>query len=443
MMTEPTIIDWLQWGFLLIAFGFFIYAYTKISNSPASNYLFSAFLLKAFGGLMFALVYIYYYKFGDSFRYFADVIRLNNVFSSDFGAYLKLMSTSNSTSSSPEVFQLARQFNFARETEAWFMVRLTSPFALVTANSYLGTTFGMSMLSLIGGWQIFKLSNYILKDRYSWSFGIAFLVPSAIFWGSGILKDTYTLLAVSVWALAFYRLIHGHGSKMLQILLILIASYVLYTLKAYILISMLPWFFLSLYLTFWRKIGSPVLKIASLPFLLSILSVIAYYASTQIVSSTEKYNVETLETRANGFQSWHKTLGGSYYDLGEIEYTPTGILAVSPKALSATLFQPFPWEVSNPFMGLTSLEGLIFMFLVGLAIYRARWRFFVHLFRSAFLFGAFFYCLIFGIAVGMNSYNYGALARYKLPMLSIFLLLIVYIIQSATERRKLSEAKKA
>jgi hypothetical protein len=443
MMYEPTIIDWLQWGFLLIAMGFFIYIYGKISSNPASAYLFRAFLLKAFGGLVFACVYIYYYRFGDSFRYYSDIVKLNNIFSSDFGTYLKLMSTSHATEAGTGTYQVIRQFSFAGETEGWFMVRLSSPFGLVTANSYLGITFGMSMLSLIGGWQLFKLSNYMLKNRYSWSFGIAFLVPSAMFWGSGILKDTYTLFAVSIWALAFYRLLHGHGLKIIQLLLIAITSYMLYTLKAYILISMIPWFFISLYLLFWRKISSPVVRIASLPFLIGILAVGGYYASTEIVGSSEKYNVETLETRANGFQSWHKTLGGSYYDLGEVEYTPAGILAVTPKALSATLFQPFPWEVSNAFMALTSIEGLGFMILLALAVYRTRWRFFKYLFRSAFLFGAFFYCLIFGVAVGMNSYNYGALARYKLPMLSLFLLIVVYLIHTAIEQKTESREVKA
>lgn len=428
MLIEPTLFDWLQWVFLVIAIGFFIYIYTKISAKPGSKYLFNAFLIKVFGGLAFALVYIYYYKFGDSFRYYHDIIELNKVFTEDFMQYLQLMTMSDNSELGAGAAYSMREFSFATEAESWFMIKLSSPFGLLTGNSYLGITFFTALVSLIGGWQLFKLSNYILDNKYSWSFAIAFLVPSTIFWGGGLMKDTFTLFAISVWALAFYKLIYGHGSRLFQLTLILVMSYVLYMLKAYILISMLPWFFVSFYLLFSRKINSQVIKSLSIPILLTVVVTGAFFVSSSIVESTSKYKVETLENRANGFQSWHKSLGGSYYDLGTVEYTPIGILSISPKALVVTLFRPFPWEVHNVFMVLSSLEGIFFLGLVIWVFYLSGFRMFSELYRSTFLFGAFLFCIIFGIAVGMNSYNFGALVRYKLPMLSLFLLIFAYLI---------------
>ena len=436
MLIEPTFVDWLQWVFLVIAIGFFIYIYTKISSKPSSKYLFRAFLIKVIGGLAFALVYIYYYKFGDSFRYYHDIVKLNEVFTQDFLQYLKYMTISNNAEMGAGVAYSMREFSFAAETESWFMIRLSSPFGLLTGNSYLGITFFTALVSLIGGWQIFKLSNYILDNKYRWSFAIAFLIPSTIFWGGGLMKDTFTLFAISVWALAFYKLIHGHGARFFQLTLIVVMSYVLYMLKAYILISMLPWFFVTLYLLFSRKINSQFIKYITVPVLLTFVVIGAFFVSSSIVGSSSKYNVETLEDRANGFQSWHKSLGGSYYDLGKVEYTPIGILTISPKALVVTLFRPFPWEVHNVFMVLSSLEGIFFLGLVLWVFYLSGFRMFREIYRSTFLFGAFLYCIIFGIAVGMNSYNFGALVRYKLPMLSIFLLIFAYLILKFRKQAK-------
>jgi len=441
MLIEPSIFDWLQWVFLVIAVGFFLYIYTKISSKPSSRYLLLAFLIKVFGGLAFATVYIYYYKFGDSFRYYHDIIKLNDLFTKDFVQYMQLMTMSDSSEMGAGVAYSMREFSFAAEGESWFMIRLSAPFGLLTGNSYLGITFFTSIISLIGSWQIFKLSNYILDNNYRWSFAIAFLIPSTIFWGGGLMKDTYTLFAISVWALAFYKLINRQGSRLFQMTLIVVMSYILYMLKAYILISMFPWFFVSFYLFFSRKINSQILKYITAPILFLMVVIGAYFVSSSIVDSSNKYKVETLETRANGFQSWHKTLGGSYYDLGLVEYTPTGILSVIPSALVVTLFRPFPWEVHNIFMVLSSLEGIFFLGLVLWVFYRAGFRLFNELYRSTYLFGAFLFCIIFGIAVGMNSYNFGALVRYKLPMLSLFLLTFVYLIHKFRKQVEMPSTK--
>lgn len=428
MLIQPTIFDWIQWSFLVLAVGFFVYLYSKLSSRPFSTFLFRAYVIKVFGGLAFACVYIYYYKFGDSFRYYYDITKLNNVFMTDASRYLQMMVASDGTGGTPGVAYAMREFSFAGQAEGWFMVRLTSPFGLITGNSYLGITFFMSMVSLIGGWQLFKLANRLLNNNYKWSFAIAFLVPSTIFWGGGLLKDTYTLFAVSIWALAFYKIIHREGSRVFQLVLLAVMSYILYMLKAYILICMLPWFFISLYLLFSRSIQSKIIKYVSVPVLIGIVATGAYFVSTTIVGSSDKYKAETLEIHANGFQSWHKTLGGSYYDIGEIEYTPTGILVAAPRALVVTLFRPYPWEVHNVFMVLSSLEGILFLVLVLWVLYLGRWKLWRELYRSTFLFGAFIYCIIFGVAVGMNSYNFGALVRYKLPMLGLFLLILAFLI---------------
>ncbi len=440
MLIQPTIFDWIQWLFLVIAVGFFIYIYSRISSQPFSKFLFRAFLIKVLGGLAFACVYIYYYKFGDSFRYYYDITKLNNVFMTDTAQYFRLMMVSDGANSAPGVAYALREFSFAGQAEGWFMVRISSPFGLLTANSYLGITFFTSIVSLIGGWQLFKLSNRLLNNNYKWSFAIAFLIPSTIFWGGGLLKDTYTLFAVSVWALALYKILHKEGTLLFQIVLLAVMSYVLYVLKAYILICMLPWLFVSLYLLFSRGIKSKIIKYVSVPIILGVVATGAYFVSITIVDSSDKYKTETLETRANGFQSWHKTLGGSYYDIGEVEYTPVGILSVAPRALVVTLFRPYPWEVHNVFMVLSSLEGIVFFGLVLWAFSLAQLRLFKELFRSTFLFGAFLYCVIFGVAIGMNSYNFGALVRYKLPMLGFFVLILAFLILKFRDAKSVDTA---
>lgn len=39
------------------------------------------------------------------------------------------------------------------------------------------------------------------------------------------------------------------------------------------------------------------------------------------------------------------------------------------------------------------------------------------------------YCLIFGFVVGFTSYNFGALGRYKIPIYSLFIFILLYLYQ--------------
>ena len=446
-MWQPRVIDWIIWiSFTTITMGL-LYLYAKFSNNPYAKYVVRGYLIKAFGGLAFALVYIYYYGFGDTFRYYFDAIKLSETFASSPSQYFRLVFTrfEDIQYVNSDLMIVINKCYFSFDPEGWMMARLSSVFAIFTSNSYLGATYFFSFISFIGSYQIFKLSNHILNNRPKWSFAVAFMVPSSVFWGGGILKDNYTLFAISVFIYCFYRLLYLKSSKVLNISIMIVMAYIIYMLKAYIIICAVPWLIVSYYLHFSRKVNSSVIRLATAPIIMGVVFVSGIVLSTIIIRSSEKYNTEVIEARARGFQEWHRNLGGSYYELGEIEYTTVGILKVAPKALSATLFQPFPWEVRNAFMILNSLEGLVFLFIVLQLVWYSRLKFFIELYRNDFLFGGLIFCIIFGVAVGMNSYNYGALARYKLPLLSTFFLIISYLrllqIDRKEEKEKLYRIK--
>mgnify|MGYP001254835802 CR=1 FL=1 len=75
---------------------------------------------------------------------------------------------------------------------------------------------------------------------------------------------------------------------------------------------------------------------------------------------------EKIEKTLVGFQSWHEYLAEtrdqSGYTLGEVEFTPLGILKKSPAALNVTFFRPYLWEARNLPTLLGAIEGLILFF---------------------------------------------------------------------------------
>ena len=77
-----------------------------------------------------------------------------------------------------------------------------------------------------------------------------------------------------------------------------------------------------------------------------------------------RYSVENLQYEAEAMQQWHHQVEevydyeGSSYSLGNTDFSTIGLITKAPIALITTFCRPFPWEVRNPLMALSSLESL-------------------------------------------------------------------------------------
>ena len=112
---------------------------------------------------------------------------------------------------------------------------------------------------------------------------------------------------------------------------------------------------------------------------------------------------------------------GSAYYLGDMDGTIGNMLQLSPLALNVTLFRPYLWEVKNPFMLLSALEALGITFLSLTVLLRLKTRIIRKLFSEPFVMFCLTFTLILAVAVGLNSFNFGTLVRYKIPILPFYI----------------------
>ena len=110
--------------------------------------------------------------------------------------------------------------------------------------------------------------------------------------------------------------------------------------------------------------------------------------------------------------------------MGEIEYTPQGVLRKVPASLVVTLFRPFPWEANNFVMVMGALESLMIL-LLALRFLILKFPSMRHFFSNSMFLMMLIYIILLGFAVGFTSFNFGALARYKIPILSMFVFLLL------------------
>lgn len=118
------------------------------------------------------------------------------------------------------------------------------------------------------------------------------------------------------------------------------------------------------------------------------------------------------------------TYGENKYSIGDIEYTPMGLLRASPLAIVAGIFRPFLWEALSPSLIFNGLESTLFIYLIYLFIskdMKYKIRQIQH--RELFLF-ALSFVLIMAFVTGLTSGLFGVLVRLRAPLLPFMIILL-------------------
>lgn len=75
---------------------------------------------------------------------------------------------------------------------------------------------------------------------------------------------------------------------------------------------------------------------------------------TMMASYAQRYTFDELMRTAQDTQKIELVIAsnqneGSFYTLGDIDYSAMGLLKVAPKAINVSLFRPYIWEIRKPY----------------------------------------------------------------------------------------------
>jgi len=431
------ILDWTNWiiwsiYFVMFYIGFWVYRNSK--DGDLYQYFLKGFIIKVIGGLVFALVFVYYYKAGDTVLYFSGSTALSNLIYEEPVTYFKLLFLPSDLP--PEYYEIARQIPYSHTGEEWFMVKLISFFAFLSFKKYLVLSLWLNMVAFWGSWKLYQVFADIMPEHKNKVFLIIFFLPSTFFWGVGILKDTITLAVVFYVIYVLYQILEKKKFTFKYIIGVLLGSFVVYKLKSYLLLALLPSMFTLVYLYVKYKINHKMFRQILGPLLIILFLIPGYFGVLKLSEGTN-YKVDKLQKQVEGFHSWHTTTGGSSYNLGEVEYTFWGIISKIPASLNVTFFRPYLWEAKSVTSLIGALESTFVLVFFLFVFFKTRRDFFKYLNSNKFILGLSVFVLFFGFVVGFTSYNFGALARYKMPIYPLFVLILLYI-YSRYEKEKIS-----
>ena len=294
-------------------------------------------------------------------------------------------------------------------------------------------------VSFTGVWALYFTFYHMAPRLHAiLAFSVLF-VPSVVFWGSGIMKDTITLGALGWLTYSFYRVLILRKIQPVWIAVFLVSAWVLYVVKIYILLCFLPSLFFWISQDQLKRFPNPVLRFMLGPAVIGIAAGLAFFSMKKLGEEDPRYNIDRLATTAQVTAEWihyaSEMEGGSTYTLGDFDFSPGGMARKFLPAIVVTLYRPFLWEAHNIVMLVSAFESLALLMLTLYILYRAGPLNFMRQATSEpILVFAFLFSIIFAFAVGITSYNFGSLVRYKIPMLPFFISALFIALYKSKQR---------
>jgi hypothetical protein len=251
-------------------------------------------------------------------------------------------------------------------------------------------------------------------------------------WGSAIFKDTVCMFGIGWLTYTTFRMFINKDYSKKNILLLAFSFYVVYATKLYILMAFVPALSIWLLTTYSSKIKSASMRLVTKIAFIAI-SALAFFAIINVFAREfEKYSLENIATTAETTREWLAYQSGdegSGYDLGSFDPTIGGMLVKFPQAIVVTLFRPFPWESKKVIVLLSALEALAFVYFTFKAFQKRGIPKTISLiFKDPNILFCLTFSLIFAFAVGISTYNFGALSRYKIPCLPFYAAFLMLVI---------------
>ncbi len=433
----------LLFPYLILFFLIGIYVRDKyFKNHPGKNYFIPALTFKLLGGIFICLLYNYYYGGGDTTAYFNDARLLNKVLFHHPPTAVKIF-----TSSPKELLQsidvVFHNFRFLRADSTSMVVRIAAFLQLFTFNSFLVTSAFFGFLSFFAMWYFYTAMCKSYPKLYKQFSYATLFVPSIIVWGSGIFKDTICLSLLVIIYAFMQNIIARKKANLLSVAIIALSVYLILIIKVYIILIFVFSFALFFIFGSIKSIKNKVLRFLLAPFLV-LVGVFGFYVLVKTIgdsSKKERYSMDNILDTAEITGHYLQYVSGkgntSGYSLGEVEYTPVGILKKLPAGINVTLFRPYLWEVKKVIMLFSAVESfmlLIFTIYVILknGIFKVTQVASNNILAISFL----IYSLIFSFAIGITTFNFGSLVRYKIPILPFYILALIIINYEATKPKR-------
>ncbi len=406
-----------------------------IKKDVIYKYFLWALFAKILGAICLCLVYVYYYEVGgDTLMYDHDSSVLLKLFFNNPQDFFTVWLSPLSKETASLCTSGTGYITYIRDSNAFMVDRLLVPLKFVSFDSYLVSSILMAVVSFSGLWKLYRVFCDFYPSLHS-QFAVTILfVPSVIFWGSGMLKDSWTISAAGWYTYSFYKIFIKKDFRIFSFAAIIISAAIMILIKPYIFVALLPGSFLWMVSNRLSRIKSNFLKVILGPFVVSVGLGFGLFIWSFTSSSLGKYSsIDSMLQKAAEASDDLKQdyYGGNAFDIGKIDPTVMGVLSMFPIATFTGLFRPFLWEAKNVLMIASGFENTIVLCFALYVLFRMPIKMIKEIFSNPLVLFCLIFAIFFAFSVAISTSNFGSMVRLRIPQIPFLLsgLLIIYFQQ--------------
>ncbi|MCF8408017.1 MAG: hypothetical protein K9G36_03500 [Crocinitomicaceae bacterium] len=404
-----------------------IASYIKSQNNHKEHYQF--FMRNIHFKIGFSLVFAFYYIFfiqgGDTIAFYDCSRVLTNLLFKYPEYYLQEWPTYSLQEGYVTHFTPETGFPpgwIAREPEGYFVSKLFSIINIFTGSSYLATTVLSAFITSLASFKLYDfIVSFGIHDHKKLALYFLF-IPSLSFWCTGVSKDALIVICLYYLIPTIYNLVSGKAKlKLWNVLVILFLFWILLNIRSFMVaVIIVPFIFAFNVQLAKRYFSSKFIRslIRSIVIIIGFLFIGFYFSG----ETAQKY-LREAEVTQQDFKT-NKTYTGAKYDLGEVTFTPSGLLRALPISIFTGIYRPFPWEALSPGLLLNGIECLLLIYLSFGFVFNKGGKRIARIRNSDILTYSLYFVIIFAFMTGFTSVIFGILVRLRAPLLPFFLLLL-------------------
>lgn len=309
-------------------------------------------------------------------------------------------------------------FNYNLYNDNRTIIRINAILNLVSFSDFYVHTLFFTFFSFMGLTALFKAFEPFFKEKKTELLTAIFLIPSVMFWTSGILKESVVSFAVGILIYGALKIINKKFRLRYLAILISGAGLLLLT-KFYFLFALAP----GLAAYWWVQKSNQ--KRALIKFIIvHVLFFMLLYSVKFVLPGY--FFLDIISYKQHSFINMVQNTGvmGSYISIPYLEPTLISFVKNLIPAFVNTLFRPHLFEAGSILALASAIENTIIIVLLVFFIYFSGCR--DALKNSALLFVISFVFILF-ITCGLVTPVLGALVRYRAPALPFVFIACLFV----------------
>lgn len=319
----------------------------------------SLFLVKILAGIAYALFYRLpqYYEGSDTWRFYRLSLEETAWLKRDPLAFLKDLFV-HGYEQSGNVF--SGHNSYWNDLKSNLVVKMIAVMNPITGSSYYVNLILFNLLFFIGLVAFYRTVSSMFNTRHWGVVAIVFLLPSTLFWCSGIHKDGLLLSAAGLIFFLFHRCLTSRFTITRSVAIVFLLIF-LFALRNYFALALLPallcWGLTHRFPSYKWRIWLGIYA----------TGIIIFFVAPSIVPAAD-FPAHIVMKQ----QEFRQLQGGSAVAVQQLSPTPGSFLQFLPEALKMAFLRPLPGEVKNLSYIPAVLETAAFICLLLFCMFKMR-----------------------------------------------------------------------